>query len=53
MTTKLTTVVSVRLKNEDVAWLKDYIAQYPGDTLGAMLTRFIEGRIDDLKRGSF
>jgi hypothetical protein len=43
-----TSQIPLRIPAEDHEWLKAFIAQYPGDSLNAMLTRFIRKRIEAL-----
>jgi hypothetical protein len=38
----------LRIPAEDHAWLKEFVAQYPTDSLNAMLSRFIRHRIEEL-----
>lgn len=38
----------LRIPAEDHQWLKDFVAQYPGDSLNSMMTRFIRKRIEGL-----
>lgn len=43
-----TSVFSIRILATDLEWLKNFVALYPGDTLNAMMTRFIRTRIEAL-----
>lgn len=43
-----TSQIPLRIPAEDHQWLKDFVAQYPGDSLNALLTRFIRKRIEGL-----
>lgn len=38
----------LRIPKTDHEWLKMFVGQYPGDTLNAMMTRFIRTRIEEL-----
>lgn len=38
----------IRIPQTDRDWLKEFVGQYPGDTLNAMMTRFIRTRIEEL-----
>jgi hypothetical protein len=38
----------LRVPAEDHQWLKDFVALYPGDSLNAMMARFIRSRIEEL-----
>lgn len=38
----------LRIPKTDHDWLKNFVALHPGDTLNAMMTRFIRTRIETL-----
>lgn len=38
----------LRIPAEDHAWLKAFVAQYPKDSLNAMMARFIRSRIKEM-----
>lgn len=37
--------IALRIPVEDHEWLKEFVAQYPKDSLNAMLARFIRSKI--------
>lgn len=43
-----TKVFSLRIPMTDYIWLQDFVSKYPGDTLNALLSRFIRTRIEEL-----
>lgn len=49
MTSNLTDTVTIRLRKADIAYLKDLQKDYPGDTVGSMIRRMVERRIDEMR----
>lgn len=47
MTTEPSRLV-LRIPAEDHEWLKEFVAQYPKDSLNAMMSRFVRRRIEEL-----
>lgn len=43
-----TSQMPLRVPSEDHEWLKAFVAQYPKDSLNAMMSRFIRRRIEEL-----
>lgn len=43
-----TKVFSLRIPMTDYIWLQDFVGKYPGDTLNAMMSRFVRTRIEEL-----
>lgn len=43
-----TSQMPLRIATEDHEWLKAFVAQYPKDSLNAMMGRFVRRRIEEL-----